>query len=154
MRVASSGPDNNCTDEQHDIFPRSRSLNPQEDMLNKWMEKPKTAIDFDYRFQRYHRCIREVDQLPQQKDIGCIHLNTEPLAEAAVAHAREWISLLARKLASRAAFQVRSIYTEMMVGPFIFILFTYLIYLFIHVFIYLFRGSSSPQNCFIPYAIL
>ncbi|KAK3792441.1 hypothetical protein RRG08_045982, partial [Elysia crispata] len=86
----------------------------KEDLLNKWLEKPRSAIDFDYRFQHYQRCIREVYLLPSQKDIGCIHLNTEPLAEAAVTHAREWISLMAKKLGARAGVQVRSIYAEMM----------------------------------------
>ncbi|GFO07644.1 dynein heavy chain 10, axonemal [Plakobranchus ocellatus] len=91
-----------------------RLLSVQDELLNKWMEKPRTAVDFDYRFQFYQRCIREVEQLPQHKDIGCIHLNTEPLAEAAVEHAQEWINLLARKLGARAAAKVRMIYAEMM----------------------------------------
>ncbi|RUS75416.1 hypothetical protein EGW08_016827 [Elysia chlorotica] len=86
----------------------------KEDLLNKWLEKHRSAIDFDYRFQHYQRCIREVEQLPSNKDIGCIHLNTEPLAEAAVAHAQEWICLMAKKLGARAGIQVRSVYAEMM----------------------------------------
>ncbi|BFZ18222.1 hypothetical protein BsWGS_21261 [Bradybaena similaris] len=86
----------------------------KEEQLEKWLEKPKTSIDFDYRFQYYHKCIIDISQQIHEKTIGCVFLSTQPLADAAIRNAKEWIQLLSEKLHAQAKTKLYAINDELM----------------------------------------
>ncbi|KAH9515001.1 Dynein heavy chain 10, axonemal [Bulinus truncatus] len=84
----------------------------KEEQLDKWLLKPRSATDFDYRFQFYVKSIEDIQKREVEKDIGCIHLSTEQLAEATAKHARDWIRLLGKRLHAQAYNKLISIYEE------------------------------------------